>query len=97
MKEKKNMSKLKRILIESKHWLKDENRFSAINCTKLRREQNKCEIVGYSSYLRNSVEPCGVNARNADIQTMEILGISKMNPIYNFEKIKSFFDYILSR
>jgi len=45
-------------------------------------------IGGYTSYLRYENEPCIVNSRGCDIQTMELLGFSRLNPLYILEKIK---------
>jgi hypothetical protein len=45
-------------------------------------------IGGYTSYLRYGSEPCIVNARECDIQIMELLDVSRLNPLYILEKIK---------
>ena len=39
-------------------------------------------------YLRYMSEPCTINVRERDIQTMELLDVSRLNPLYILERIK---------
>lgn len=58
----------------------------------LNKKINETHIIGgYTSYLRYMVEPCTIDAKECDIQNMEMLGVSKFNPLYIFEMIINYF------
>ena len=43
----------------------------------------KKEIIGsYTTYYRSQMEPCLVDADKYDLRNMELLGFSKINPLY---------------
>jgi hypothetical protein len=86
---------LKSILLESKNWCEYMNKPEIVNVEKL--EKGRDMSVGNTSYLRYMDEPCLLDARKADIKTMEMLGISKLNPLYLLEVSKHYFDYIYAK
>jgi len=57
----------------------------------LRKIIGKSPIGGYTSYLRNKYESGVVNMREIDISNMEEARVSKLNPWYLLEKLKSYF------
>jgi len=57
----------------------------------MRKLPNKRVIGGYVSYFRAMAEPCRASALNADIETMELLGMKLSVPyvIARIERVLS--------
>ena len=63
-----------------------------MNLKKMLEISGKQVIGSYTTFYRAQMEPYLVSSRKADIATMELLGFSKINPLYLFEKIKDFYN-----
>lgn len=59
--------------------------------TNMNPNKKTLPVGGYTSSLRYISEPCSINTKKADLENMEMLGFSRLNPFYLFARIKQYF------